>query len=132
MTALINFHKEFTRFTLKYKVEIFQEIKTTMDNEDDLKMYIEKSIATIESDLISLDKKTKASKRQSTGDKVKAAPRPLSAYNKFIKKELPEIAKQNPEMNNKTRMSKASEKWKGLTDEEKEVYKNMVFEPKTK
>jgi hypothetical protein len=54
----------------------------------------------------------------------------MSAYNKFIKKELPEIAKENPTMDNKTRMAKASEKWKTLSDTEKEAYKKLEFPPK--
>lgn len=122
MAALVNFNKELSRFTLKYKTELMEELKTVIESGDDVKVYIENSIATVEADIVALDKKTKGGKR---APKVKGPPRPLSAYNKFIKKVLPEIAKQNPDMNNKTRMSKASEKWKTLTDKQKEAYKNM-------
>ena len=122
MTALVNFNKEVTRFTLKYKTELLEEIQKALESGDDLKTYIENSMASVETDLVVLDKRTKGTRR---GQKVKGPPRPLSAYNKFIKKVLPEIAKQNPGMDNKTRMSKASEKWKTLTDKQKEEYKNM-------
>ena len=125
MASLVNFNKELSRFTLKFKAELLEEIKTVMESEDDLKTYVANALATVETDLVSLDKKTKG-KRQAS-EKAKAAPRPLSAYNKFIKKVLPEIASQNPGMDNKTRMSKASEKWQTLTYKQKEEYKNMVF-----
>lgn len=134
MAALINFNKELSRFTLKYKNELLEEIKTVLESEEDLSTYIENAMTAVQTDLVALDKKTKPSKRQASGGasasspaKAKSAPRPLSAYNKFIKKELPEIAKENPDMDNKTRMSKASEKWKTLTDKQKEEYKNMEF-----
>lgn len=118
-SSLTNFNKELSRFALKYKAELLEEVKTVLDSSDDLKTYLENALATVETDLASLDKKTK-SKRN-----VGSAPRPLSAYNKFIKVTLPELKAQNPNMDNKTRMSKASEKWQSLTPKQKEGYKNM-------
>jgi hypothetical protein len=142
MASLVSFNKELSRFTLQYKAELLEEFKAVVkqamepsDECDDktcddkpcletcISTYIDKSLATIQADIVSLDKKTKGGKRNA--DKKKGPPRPLSAYNKFIKKVLPEIAKENPTMDNKTRMSKASEKWKTLTDEEKQAYKLM-------
>lgn len=125
MAALVNFNKELSRFTLKYKTELFNDIMSVIENGDDVREYLENSLETVGADLLALDKKTKGSKRGQGDRKVKGPPRPLSAYNKFIKKVLPEIAQQNPDMDNKTRMSKASEKWKTLTDKQKEEYKNM-------
>ena len=118
-SSLTNFNKELSRFALKYKAELLEEVKTVVDSGEDLKTYLENALATVETDLASLDKKAK-SKRN-----VWSAPRPLSAYNKFIKVTLPELKAQNPNMDNKTRMSKASEKWQSLTPKQKEGYKNM-------
>ena len=118
-SSLTNFNKELSRFTLKYKAELLEEVKTVVDSGEDLKTYLENALATVETDLASLDKKAK-SKRN-----VGSAPRPLSAYNKFIKVTLPELKAQNPNMDNKTRMAKASEKWQSLTPKQKEGYKNM-------
>jgi|UniRef100_A0A6C0CUF1 hypothetical protein len=118
-SSLTNFNKELSRFALKYKAELLEEVKTVVDSGEDLKTYLENALATVETDLASLDKKAK-SKRN-----VGSAPRPLSAYNKFIKVTLPELKAQNPDMDNKTRMSKASEKWQSLTPKQKESYKTM-------
>lgn len=118
-SSLTNFNKELSRFALKYKAELLEEVKTVVDSDEDLKTYLDNALATVETDLASLDKKAK-SKRT-----VGSAPRPLSAYNKFIKVTLPELKAQNPNMDNKTRMSKASEKWQSLTPKQKEGYKNM-------
>ena len=118
-SSLTNFNKELSRFALKYKAELLEEVKTVVDSGEDLKTYLENALATAETDLASLDKKAK-SKRN-----VGSAPRPLSAYNKFIKVTLPELKAQNPNMDNKTRMSNASEKWQSLTPKQKEGYKNM-------
>lgn len=133
MASIINFQKELGRFSLSYKLEILQEVLSSIEStpEPDVKALVTKSVATVQEELNNLEKKYKAStKRQNKDSKPKGEPRPMSAYNKFIKKELPEIAKENPTMDNKTRMAKASEKWKTLTDTEKEYYKTLEFPPK--
>ena len=134
MASLINFQKELSRFTLSYKLEILQEVLLNIESateDTDVKTVVTQSVTSVQEEITNLEKKFKASsKRQSKDSKPKGAPRPMSAYNKFIKKELPEIAKENPTMDNKTRMAKASEKWKTLTDQEKEDYKKLEFPPK--
>lgn len=133
MASLINFQKELSRFSLSYKLELLQELLTTMEAspDTDAKTLLTESVTSVQEEINNLEKKFKASsKRQSKDSKPKGEPRPMSAYNKFIKKELPEIAKQNPTMDNKTRMAKASEKWKTLTDKQKEAYKKLEFPPK--
>ena len=118
-SSLTNFNKELSRFALKYKAELLEEVKTVLASDEDLKTYLDNALATVETDLASLDKKAKSKRNAGS------APRPLSAYNKFIKVTLPEPKAQNPNMDNKTRMSKASEKWQSLTPKQKEGYKNM-------
>jgi hypothetical protein len=133
MASLINFQKELSRFSLSYKLELLQELLTTIEAspDTDAKTLLTESVTSVQEEINNLEKKFKASsKRQSKDSKPKGEPRPMSAYNKFIKKELPEIAKQNPTMDNKTRMAKASEKWKTLTDKQKEAYKKLEFPPK--
>lgn len=133
MASIITFQKELGRFSLSYKLEILNEVLANLEStpDTDSKTLLAKSITSVQDELSNLEKKYKASnKRQNKDSKPKGEPRPMSAYNKFIKKELPEIAKENPTMDNKTRMAKASEKWKTLNDAEKEVYKNLEFPPK--
>jgi small-conductance mechanosensitive channel len=128
MASLITMNKELSRFTLAYKQEILKELLESIQDDTNVKDLITKQVETVQEEMTNLEKKFKASsKRQSKETKPKGQPRPMSAYNKFIKKELPEIAKLNPTMDNKTRMAKASEKWKTLTDKDKEFYKNLTF-----
>ena len=118
-SSLTNFNKELSRFALKYKAELLEQVKAVVDSKEDLKTYLDDALAAVETDLTSLDKKTKSKRNAGS------TPRPLSAYNKFIKVTLPELKAQNPTMDNKTRMSKASEKWQSLTVKQKESYKDM-------
>ena len=132
MASIINFQKELSRFSLSYKLEILQDLLSTVESStDDAKTILTNTVSTVQDEITNLEKKFKASnKRQNKESKPKGEPRVLSAYNKFIKKELPEIAKANPTMDNKTRMAQASKKWKTLSVKEKEAYKKLEFPAK--
>lgn len=128
--ASIHFNKEVTRFTFLLKQEILQDVLKGFAAADPvvdggLEAYIKAQVETIATDLGNFDKKHKmgANKRK---DKS-STPRPMSAYNKFIKKVLPDIAKELPALSNKERMTNASQKWKKLTVKEKEAYKLIEF-----
>jgi flagellar biosynthesis chaperone FliJ len=124
------FNKEVVRFTFKLKQELLQEILENVkeDSVSTYREYIVQELEVVNKELNNFEKVYKAmnSKKQ-TKDKTNYTPRPMSSYNKFIKKTLPEIAKDYPDMNNKSRMAKASEIWKKLSDKEKVAFKDMVF-----
>jgi hypothetical protein len=142
--ATTQFTKEFSRFAHIYKLEVLNDVlanggdakdESTANGGDSkgeptnggLHEYIKSQIEKVSADLATFDKKNKmgASKRK---EKSNAPPRPMSAYNKFIKKILPAIKDEHNELSNKERMTKASEKWKKLTVKEKEAYKYIEFE----
>jgi hypothetical protein len=132
----LNFNKEVVRFTFQLKQEVLQEILANATESDDspseCHKYVTEQLVKVKEELQFFEKRYKAStsRKQNKKSGVKSTPRPMSAYNKFIKKTLPEIAKEHSTMDNKARMAKASEIWKKLTVEEKEAYKDMVFPPK--
>ena len=110
------FNKEVTRFSLNTKKECLEEIIAAANEkcEDYInRAVIEKNLEDIKEKLQKLDKKTKSS-----DDK----PRKLSAYNRFVKTHLPEIAKEFPDMKNNERMTKVSELWKKTSPEERQKY----------
>ena len=86
------FNKEVTRFSLNSKKECLEEIIAAANEkgEDYInRAVIDKVLEDINEKLQKLDKKTKSS-----DDK----PRKLSAYNRFVKTHLPEIAKEFPDI----------------------------------
>ena len=126
----VNFNKEVVRFTFQLKREVLQEIldNVTEDTKSAYHKYVTEQLDKVKDELQHFEKRYKANNsRKQAKDKTKSAPRPMSAYNKFIKKTLPEIAKEHPTMDNKARMAKASEVWSKLTDKEKQAYKTMEF-----
>jgi hypothetical protein len=128
--STVNFNKEVVRFTYHFKQDCLLEIldKVPEDKESAYYKYIKEQLDIVKDELQHFDKRYKANNaRKQTKDKIRSAPRPMSAYNKFIKKTLPEIAKNYATMDNKSRMAKASEIWKKLTDKEKQDYKNLEF-----
>lgn len=126
----VNFNKEVVRFTFQLKQEVLQEIldNATEDTTSECHKYVSEQLDKVKDELRHFEKRYKANNsRKQPKDKTKTAPRPMSAYNKFIKKTLPEIAKEHPTMDNKSRMAKASEVWSKLTDKQKQDYKDMEF-----
>lgn len=113
--AATNFTKEITRFTLQSKKECLEELLKTVPEDQHSGYYagITSMLARITDELSNVK-----GKRAARSDK----PRQLSAYNKFIQKTLPAIARDFPSMDNKARMEKASSIWKQLSPEQKEAY----------
>ena len=103
------FNKEVARFARNSKKECLESLLDVVHDP--------KSREIIESRIADLAAQT--GKNSSTADK---APRKLSPYNRFVKQKLPEIAKENPGMDNKARMKHVSEVWKTMTPEQKVAF----------
>ena len=103
-----------------HRIEILTEF---LDQLNDLELEDE-SIKDLVKDKIDSenDDFKKLDNKKLKKDKTKV-PRKLSAYNLFVKQQLPQIKNDFPELENKQRMSKASELWKKLSKEEKDKYK---------
>lgn len=129
--SLANLNKEVLRFTLKFKQEVLNDVlnNVTDDTKSAYYTYINEQLATVSDEIQNFEKRYKASlskKGVVAKDKTKpVVPRPMSAYNKFIKVTLPKIREDFKNLDNKSRMKKASELWGKLSDAQKEEYKNM-------
>jgi hypothetical protein len=128
--SLANLNKEVLRFTLKFKQEVLNDVlnNVTDDTKSAYYTYINEQLATVSDEIQNFEKRYKASlskKSVSAKDKKPAVPRPMSAYNKFIKVTLPKIREDFKDLDNKSRMKKASELWGKLSDAQKDEYKNM-------
>ena len=128
--ATASFTKEVTRFTLQLKKECLEEVLSTVteNTESDYYKHISTAVENLADELKNFEKRYKMNKNgKKTKDKSDAPPRKLSAYNKFIKKTLPEIKEKFKDMDNRARMEKASGMWKKLTQKEKDAYGKMEF-----
>lgn len=128
--ATASFTKEVTRFTLQLKKECLEEVLSTVTENTDSDYYkhISTAVENFANELKNFEKHYKMSKNgKKAKDKSDAPPRKLSAYNKFIKKTLPEIKEKFKDMDNRARMEKASGIWKKLSQKEKDAYGNMEF-----
>jgi flagellar biosynthesis chaperone FliJ len=132
--SVANLNKEVLRFTIKFKQEVLQDILKNVTEETGSPYYvhINEQLNMVSEEIKNFEKSYRASLSQKgprgTKQKTKSlVPRPMSAYNKFIKQTLPKIKKDLPDMDNKSRMSKASEIWKKLTPSEKEEYSKLEF-----
>ena len=129
--SVANLNKEVLRFTLKFKQEVLNDVlsNVTDDTKSAYYVYINDQLALVSDELQNFEKRYKASlskKGAVSKDKTKQVnPRPMSAYNKFIKVTLPKIREDFKTLDNKSRMKKASELWKKLSPAQKEEYKNM-------
>lgn len=129
--SVANLNKEVLRFTLKFKQEVLNDVlnNVTDDTKSAYYVYINDQLALVSDELQNFEKRYKASlskKGAVSKDKTKQVnPRPMSAYNKFIKVTLPKIREDFKTLDNKSRMKKASEIWKKLSPAQKEEYKNM-------
>ena len=125
-SSIDNFNKETIRFTYQVKKELLQEIlaEVTTDNESPYFTLITEKVTNLTHDLQCFEKHYKTTVNKKC-QKEKAPPKPrlLSAYNRFIQKTLPQIAKDYTDLDNKARMSKASEIWRTLSDKEKAEFK---------
>ena len=125
-SSIENFNKETIRFTYQVKKELLQEIldELTEDKESPYFTLITDKVTQITDDLKHFEKHYKTTVNKKC-QKEKAPPKPrlLSAYNRFIQKTLPQIAKDYTDLDNKARMSKASEIWRTLSDKEKAEFK---------
>jgi len=125
-SSIENFNKETIRFTYQVKKELLQEIldEITEDKESPYFNLITDKVTQITDDLKHFEKHYKTTVNKKC-QKEKAPPKPrlLSAYNRFIQKTLPQIAKDYTDLDNKARMSKASEIWRTLSDKEKAEFK---------
>lgn len=128
--SLANLNKEVLRFTLKFKQEVLNDVlnNVTDDTKSAYYTYINEQLATVSDEIQNFEKRYKASlskKGVASKDRKQAAPRPMSAYNKFIKLTLPKIREDFKDLDNKSRMKKASELWGKLSVAQKDEYKNM-------
>lgn len=115
--AATQFSKEVSRFALMSKKECLQELLSGFSEETEGYKVIQSKIDDLDQEIA----KTKVGgKRKSGGDPDK--PKQLNGYNRFVKAKLPEIAKENPELDNRARMKAVSELWKTMTVEEKAAY----------
>ena len=122
-TSTVKFTQEVTRFTFHLKQEVLTDILSKLVHDED-KSILETSLSTLKDELETFEKKQKSLEKKRGGPKEKVV-RPLSAYNRFIKTELPNISKKYPELEQTKHMSKAAELWRALTIEEKEAYKTL-------
>ena len=102
-------NKEIARFSLFAKKECIENILTRPGD--------------ITRDVIVLMLDDINRQMDSCKKRVSTTPRKLSPYNYFVKAKIPELSKQFPEMDNRTRMSRVSELWKNLSPTEKESFK---------
>lgn len=112
--AATNLTKEITRFTLQSKKECLEDLLKAVPENVNSPYYTHtmSQLNRINDELNNV-----------SGKRVRSdKPRKLSAYNKFIQKTLPVIARDFPSMGNKARMEKASSIWKQLSTEQKEAY----------
>lgn len=129
--SLANLNKEVLRFTLKYKQEVLNDVlnNVTDDTKSAYYVYINEQLTNMSDELQNFEKRYKASlSKKGVVSKEKtrpATPRSMSAYNKFIKVTLPKIREDFEGLDNKSRMKKAGELWKTLSDAQKEEYKTM-------
>jgi hypothetical protein len=105
------------------KQELLTEILDKLVHDDD-KAVVGSSLSALKDELETFEKKQKSLEKKRGGPKEKVV-RPLSAYNRFIKTELPNISKKYPELEQTKHMSKAAELWRELSPEEKEKYKTV-------
>jgi hypothetical protein len=125
-SSIDNFNKETIRFTYQVKKELLQEIldEITEDKESPYFNLITDKVTQITDDLKHFEKHYKTTvNKKCQKEKTPPKPRLLSAYNRFIQKTLPQIAKDYTDLDNKARMSKASEIWRTLSDKEKAEFK---------
>ncbi len=121
------FNHEVVKFAHKFKLEVLEEVLEKLTSSIDDKSVLE-SCKTVVQTLFddaqeALSKaESKAKKGSKKGDKPKVA-RKLSSYNRFIKAIMPKITTDFPDLENNKRMEKASEIWKGMSDDEKAKYK---------
>lgn len=101
------FNKEVARFARNSKKECLQSLLDVIHDP--------KSRDIIQSRIDDLVAQT----GNKTSDK---APRKLSPYNRFVKAKLPEIAKEKPDIDNKTRMKHVSELWKNMSIQDKAAF----------
>ena len=131
--SVANLNKEVLRFTLKFKQEILNDVlnSVTDDTKSAYYVHINEQLTLVSEEIQNFEKRYKASlskKGCSKDNKDKnepSKPRPMSGYNKFIKVTLPKIREDFKDLDNKSRMKKASELWGKLSDTQKEEYKNM-------
>jgi glutamate 5-kinase len=117
------FNKEMTRFALMTQKECLESIIESV--QDDPKTCGPVFRERIVSKMNELNEKlAKLGQRRSTAGGGGGAPRKLSAYNRFVKEQLPVLVKQSPELDNKARMTRVSEMWKSLKPEDKARYNN--------
>ena len=98
-----SFNKEVARFARNSKKECLESLLDLIQDS--------KSREIIETRIADL-----------TAQTGKNTPRKLSPYNRFVKLKLPELAKERPDLDNKTRMKHVSEMWKKISIEEKNAY----------
>lgn len=131
--SVANLNKEVLRFTLKFKQEILNDVlnNVTDDTKSAYYVYINEQLTLVSDEIQNFEKRYKASlSKKGLGSKDKdkdepAKPRPMSGYNKFIKVTLPKIREDFKDLDNKSRMKKASELWSKLSATQKDEYKNM-------
>jgi hypothetical protein len=121
---LIDTNKDYTLKDLK---QILSEVYNTKAGKN--KKKADKPPKTIDTDSSDDEKPKKRGrpakvKFDKNGDiKVKKAP---SAYNIYVKQTIEAMKKDNPDTPAKELMSIAANKWKSLTQEEKDAYKVQV------
>lgn len=120
-TADKMFTKEVTRFALNTQKECLESILNSVQDDPKtcgpaFREKIHEKLADIQTQL------AKCGKSRGSGSGSSAAPRKLSAYNRFVKEQMSALVKNHPEMDNKARMTKVSEMWKALSADEKAKY----------
>lgn len=116
--ATTMFTKEVSRFALMSKKECLQDLMNGFAPEDEGYKTIQSKMMDIDNELAKVAKGKGFTTKRRESDK----PRALNAYNHFVKAKLPEIAKEHPEMDNRTRMKHVSEIWKTMSAEDKAAY----------
>ncbi len=124
---LIDTNKDYTLKDLK---QILTEVYNTKAGKNKKKAdKSDKAPKTIDTDLSDDEKPKKRGrpakvKLDKNGDiKVKKAP---SAYNIYVKQTIEAMKKENPDTPAKELMGLAANKWKSLTQEEKDSYKVQI------
>ena len=118
--AATQFSKEISRFALMSKKECLQDLLTGFSEDTDGYKAVMSKIEGVDHELVALEKTNGGKRKGGAGDLNK--PKKLNGYNRFVKEKLPEIAKENPDMDNRARMKAVSELWKGMSAEDKAVY----------
>lgn len=114
--AATQFSKEISRFALMSKKECLQDLLTGFSEETDGYKAIQSKIDDLDQEIA----KVKSGGKRKGGDPDK--PKKLNGYNRFVKQKLPEIATENPDLDNRARMKAVSELWKGMSAEQKAEY----------